>query len=94
MYPITKSLIRILNRNFLKNFQAQNYDPEGEYVAYWLPQLKGLPKERRNFPGRSYIEQIVPLKHGNINHNRNQNGGFTRTGRRDNFRGKHAQVNR
>lgn len=74
--------------------QAQNYDPEGEYVAYWLPQLKALPKERRNFPGGSYIEQIVSLKHGNINQNRNQNDGLTRTGRRNNFRGKHAQVNR
>ncbi|KAL9442746.1 hypothetical protein AB3S75_016172 [Citrus x aurantiifolia] len=74
--------------------QAQNYDPEGEYVAYWLPQLNSLPKERRNFPGGSYIEQIVSLKHGNINQNRNQNDGLTRTGRRNNFRGKHVQVNR
>ncbi|KAK9207716.1 hypothetical protein WN944_000062 [Citrus x changshan-huyou] len=74
--------------------QAQNYDPEGEYVAYWLPQLNALPKERRNFPGGSYIEQIVSLKHGNINQNRNQNDGLTRTGRRNNFGGKHAQVNR
>lgn len=72
--------------------QAQNYDREGEYVAYWLPQLKALPKERRNFPGGSYIEQIVSLKHGNINQNRNQNDGLTRTGRRNNFKGKHAQV--
>ncbi|KAH9798512.1 cryptochrome DASH [Citrus sinensis] len=76
------------------NFQAQNYDREGEYVAYWLPQLKALPKERRNFPGGSYIEQIVSLKHGNINQNRNQNDSLTRTGRRNNFKGKHAQVNR
>ncbi|KAH9760050.1 cryptochrome DASH [Citrus sinensis] len=74
--------------------QAQNYDREGEYVAYWLPQLKALPKERRNFPGGSYIEQIVSLKHGNINQNRNQNDSLTRTGRRNNFKGKHAQVNR
>ncbi|RZR94986.1 hypothetical protein BHM03_00023761 [Ensete ventricosum] len=34
--------------------QAKNYDPEGEYVAYWLPELRPLPKERRNFPGQSY----------------------------------------
>ncbi|RRT57673.1 hypothetical protein B296_00025668 [Ensete ventricosum] len=45
--------------------QAKNYDPEGEYVAYWLPELRPLPKERRNFPGQSYIKQIVPLKFGN-----------------------------
>ncbi|XP_068641337.1 cryptochrome DASH, chloroplastic/mitochondrial [Aristolochia californica] len=44
--------------------QAQTYDPEGEYVAFWLPELKALPKETRNFPGNSYIKQIVPLKFG------------------------------
>ncbi|OAY77056.1 Cryptochrome DASH, chloroplastic/mitochondrial [Ananas comosus] len=42
--------------------QAKTYDPEGEYVAYWLPELRSLPKERRNFPGNSYTKQIVPLK--------------------------------
>ncbi|XP_074564388.1 cryptochrome DASH, chloroplastic/mitochondrial [Curcuma longa] len=45
--------------------QAKAYDPEGEYVAYWLPELQKLPKERRNFPGQSYIKQIVPLKFDN-----------------------------
>ncbi|KAG6509198.1 hypothetical protein ZIOFF_034589 [Zingiber officinale] len=45
--------------------QAKTYDPEGEYVAYWLPELQKLPKERRNFPGQSYIKQIVPLKFDN-----------------------------
>ncbi|KAL6216900.1 hypothetical protein ACLB2K_010118 [Fragaria x ananassa] len=43
----------------------QNYDPEGEYVAYWLPQLKSLTKENRHFPGMTYIKQVVPLKFGN-----------------------------
>ncbi|KAF8389444.1 hypothetical protein HHK36_026139 [Tetracentron sinense] len=47
--------------------QAQTYDPEGEYVTYWLPELQALPKEERNFPGKSYIKQIVPLKFGNTN---------------------------
>ncbi|KAM7266964.1 hypothetical protein ACFE04_009130 [Oxalis oulophora] len=37
--------------------QAKTYDPEGEYVAYWLPQLKRLPKEKRNFP--DYLHYIV-----------------------------------
>ncbi|KAF8036694.1 hypothetical protein BT93_C2413 [Corymbia citriodora subsp. variegata] len=46
--------------------QAKTYDPEGEYVAFWLPQLQVLPKDKRHFPGRSYIQQIVPLKFGNI----------------------------
>ncbi|KAK9097518.1 hypothetical protein Sjap_023015 [Stephania japonica] len=47
--------------------QAQNYDPEGEYVAYWLPELQQFPKEKRHFPGISYIKQVVPLKFGNTN---------------------------
>ncbi|PIN15927.1 Deoxyribodipyrimidine photolyase/cryptochrome [Handroanthus impetiginosus] len=45
--------------------QAQNYDPEGEFVAYWLPQLRALPKEKRHFPGMLYIKPIVALKFGN-----------------------------
>ncbi|PIA43816.1 hypothetical protein AQUCO_01800098v1 [Aquilegia coerulea] len=59
--------------------QAQNYDPDGEYVAYWLPELQALPKDKRHFPGKSYIKQIVPLKfgssnqrHGRSNYNRRQ----------------------
>ena len=47
-------------------FQAKTYDPEGEYVAFWLPELQALPNDKRNFPGKSYIKQIVPLKFGNI----------------------------
>ncbi|XP_072962050.1 cryptochrome DASH, chloroplastic/mitochondrial [Typha angustifolia] len=50
------------DRYFSVPKQAKTYDPEGEYVAYWLPELQSLPKERRNFPGQSYIKQIVPLK--------------------------------
>lgn len=55
--------------------QAQNYDPEGEYVSYWLPELKKLPKNKRNFPGKSYITPIVPLKFGSSNqgHGHNSN---------------------
>ncbi|KAJ4707670.1 Cryptochrome DASH chloroplastic/mitochondrial [Melia azedarach] len=74
--------------------QAETYDPEGEYVAYWLPQLKELPKDKRNFPGRAYIDQVVPLKHGNINRHRNQDKGFARTGGRSNFGGKQTSVQR
>ncbi|XP_026382955.1 cryptochrome DASH, chloroplastic/mitochondrial-like [Papaver somniferum] len=49
--------------------QAQNYDPEGEYVAYWLPELRKLSKDKRNFPHeKSYIKQIVPLKFSKPNH--------------------------
>lgn len=58
--------------NIFHNSQAQTYDPEGEYVAYWLPQLQELPKEKRNFPGKLYMEQIVPLKFGNPNGHRGQ----------------------
>ncbi|KAI8547712.1 hypothetical protein RHMOL_Rhmol07G0217200 [Rhododendron molle] len=49
--------------------QAQTYDSEGSYVAYWLPELEALPKEKRNFPGHSYIKPVVPLKYGNNNKN-------------------------
>ncbi|KAH7573954.1 hypothetical protein JRO89_XS03G0231700 [Xanthoceras sorbifolium] len=70
--------------------QAQTYDPEGEYVAYWLPQLQALPKDKRNFPGKSYIEQVVPLKFGNVNRNKIQDKALT--GRRTNFKGKQATT--
>ncbi|CAN6177245.1 unnamed protein product [Urochloa humidicola] len=52
--------------------QAKTYDPEGEYVAYWLPELRSLAKERRNFPGASYIRQIVPLKFDGGNQKKDQ----------------------
>eukprot|EP00850_Spirogloea_muscicola_P018764 SM000175S03311 [mRNA] locus=s175:257026:269190:+ [translate_table: standard] len=56
--------------------QAQNYDPQGEYVAHWIPELKGIPPALRNNPHKlSPVEQeqhnigsggyplpIVPLK--------------------------------
>ncbi|KAF3569220.1 hypothetical protein DY000_02011347 [Brassica cretica] len=45
--------------------QAQNYDPEGEYEAFWVQQLRRLPKEKRHWPGRlMYMDTVVPLKHG------------------------------
>ncbi|XP_003522656.3 cryptochrome DASH, chloroplastic/mitochondrial isoform X1 [Glycine max] len=61
--------------------QAQTYDPEGEYVAYWLPQLRKIPKEKRNFPGNLiYIPQIVPLKFGTTSgHNKDKFFGARRT---------------
>ncbi|CAK7354274.1 unnamed protein product [Dovyalis caffra] len=70
--------------------QAQTYDPEGEYVAYWLPQLQGLPKERRNFPGKLYGEQIVPLKFGNPN--RNQGQDRASAARKTNYGGQGRQT--
>ncbi|KAL2346832.1 hypothetical protein Fmac_000832 [Flemingia macrophylla] len=64
--------------------QAQTYDPEGEYVAYWLPQLRKIPKEKRNFPGNLlYIPQIVPLKFGTaIGQIKDKSLGATRTNHR------------
>ncbi|KAJ7561774.1 hypothetical protein O6H91_03G040700 [Diphasiastrum complanatum] len=44
--------------------QAQSYDPNGDYVAHWLPELSKLPKAARHFPGKDYIKPIVPLKFG------------------------------
>jgi deoxyribodipyrimidine photo-lyase len=33
------------NRYFNIIGQAQKYDPKGEYVRHWLPELKHVPKE-------------------------------------------------
>ncbi|KFK27755.1 hypothetical protein AALP_AA8G425000 [Arabis alpina] len=61
--------------------QAQNYDPEGEFVAFWIQQLRRLPKEKRHSPGRlMYIDTVVPLLHGG-----GQSSGGSRPG---GFRGK------
>ncbi|XP_020228573.1 cryptochrome DASH, chloroplastic/mitochondrial [Cajanus cajan] len=72
--------------------QAQTYDPEGEYVAYWLPQLRKIPKEKRNFPGNLlYIPQVVPLKFGTASgHNKDKSYGARRT----NDRGSDRRWNR
>eukprot|EP00850_Spirogloea_muscicola_P003855 SM000016S01843 [mRNA] locus=s16:152197:163345:- [translate_table: standard] len=56
--------------------QAHNYDPKGEYVAHWIPELKGVPPALRNNPHKllpveqeqhnigagGYPLPIVPLK--------------------------------
>ncbi|KAJ9702206.1 hypothetical protein PVL29_004106 [Vitis rotundifolia] len=65
--------------------QAKTYDPEGEYVAFWLPELQALPNDKRNFPGKSYIKQIVPLKFGNITSSGDNDSA---SARRTAFRGK------
>ena len=54
------------------------YDPDGEYVSYWLPELKTLPRDKRNFPGNRYITQIVSFKFDNSDHRNNNN--FRRKG--------------
>ncbi|XP_022142772.1 cryptochrome DASH, chloroplastic/mitochondrial [Momordica charantia] len=67
--------------------QAQTYDPEGEYVAYWLPELRKLPKDKRHFPGKMlYIEQVVALKFGNAGRPQSQDSA-----RRKNFGGRPAK---
>ncbi|ONK78871.1 uncharacterized protein A4U43_C01F430 [Asparagus officinalis] len=66
--------------------QAKTYDPEGEYVSYWLQQLSSLPKERRNFPGSSYFKQVVPLKFENTKQRPD-------TGRNERRRGKSVYRN-
>ncbi|KAM1313107.1 hypothetical protein ACFX2F_017177 [Malus domestica] len=73
--------------------QAQNYDPDGEYVAYWLPQLRSLPKDRRNFPGMAYIKPVVPLKFGNASsRHQNQDRGSAAGGA--NFGGRQPRGQR
>ena len=38
--------------------QAKTYDPKGEYVKLWLPELQGLPPEKIHQPDQlSFSEQ-------------------------------------
>jgi len=61
-------------RIFNPILQGKKYDPEGEFIATWVPELKNLPKEFRHEPwemddetaqkydfklGRDYPQQIV-----------------------------------
>ncbi|WVZ21135.1 hypothetical protein V8G54_008457 [Vigna mungo] len=71
--------------------QAQTYDPEGEYVAFWLPQLQKIQKEKRNFPGNMYIPQIVPLKFGTITGNNKDHRSLG--ARRINHKGNERKLN-
>ncbi|KAK7352781.1 hypothetical protein VNO80_18209 [Phaseolus coccineus] len=79
------------DRYFSISKQAQTYDPEGEYVAYWLPQLRKIQKEKRNFPGNMYIPQIVPLKFGTAS---GSNKDSSLGARRSNHRGNERKWNR
>ncbi|KAK6137186.1 hypothetical protein DH2020_029073 [Rehmannia glutinosa] len=76
--------------------QAQNYDPDGEFVAYWLPQLRALPKEKRHFPGMLYVKPIVALKFGNTKstNNRTMGSGSRRTSTEENSKWKRHDRNR
>lgn len=40
------------HRNLNIFAQAKTYDPKGEYVKLWLPELKGLPPEKVHQPGQ------------------------------------------
>ncbi|PHT58718.1 Cryptochrome DASH, chloroplastic/mitochondrial [Capsicum baccatum] len=72
--------------------QAQNYDPEGEFVAYWLPELRALPREKRHAPGMMYLKPIVALKHGYTKKTGDPKNAFSaRRGRpEDNRRKRHV----
>ncbi|KAK6158682.1 hypothetical protein DH2020_005996 [Rehmannia glutinosa] len=76
--------------------QAQNYDPDGEFVAYWLPQLRALPKEKRHFPGMLYVKPIVALKFGNTKSTNNwtMGSGSRRTSTEENSKWKRHDRNR
>ncbi|KAL2652281.1 hypothetical protein R1flu_020409 [Riccia fluitans] len=54
--------------------QAQTYDPDGEYVAHWLPQLKNLPKAARHYPKDAYLRPVVPLRFGQPPRNQPSSG--------------------
>ncbi|XP_054798628.1 cryptochrome DASH, chloroplastic/mitochondrial isoform X2 [Prosopis cineraria] len=72
--------------------QAMTYDPEGEYVAYWLPELRTVPRGKRHFPGNLYIRQIVPLKFGTAGRHHKENKPLGAT--RPNHRGREVRSNR
>ncbi|XP_059275322.1 cryptochrome DASH, chloroplastic/mitochondrial [Lycium ferocissimum] len=57
--------------------QAQNYDPEGEFVTYWLPELRALPRDKRHSPGMMYLNPIVSLKHGYTKKTGDSKTGFS-----------------
>lgn len=59
--------------------QAQNYDPDGDYVAHWIPELSKLPKSARHNPKDAYLAPVVPLLHGRFGEgSRPQPGGQSR----------------
>ncbi|XP_059070962.1 cryptochrome DASH, chloroplastic/mitochondrial isoform X2 [Cryptomeria japonica] len=77
--------------------QAQNYDPDGEYVAHWLPEIAKLPKAMRHFPGKAYTAQVVPLKFPNSGKSYGHGKGHLEDNRHDFSRhvtGKTAQSSR
>lgn len=38
------------NRRFLSVTQGERYDPDGEYIAQWVPEVAMLPPSRRHRP--------------------------------------------
>ncbi|GAQ77897.1 photolyase/cryptochrome dash [Klebsormidium nitens] len=76
--------------------QAQNYDSEGAYVAYWLPEIAKLPTYKRHAPNTltreeqdkydveigpgGYPAPVVPLLHGQPGGG-GRGGGFSGRGR-------------
>ncbi|MCI0511093.1 deoxyribodipyrimidine photo-lyase type I [Chromohalobacter marismortui] len=40
-------------RIFNPTTQAERFDPEGRFIAYWLPELAGLPVKSRFFPSEA-----------------------------------------
>ncbi|KAH0856308.1 LOW QUALITY PROTEIN: hypothetical protein HID58_084569 [Brassica napus] len=61
-----------------------------EGVAFWVQQLRRLPKEKRHWPGRlMYMDTVVPLKHGHGGGNaQTSRGSKSRGGFRDNHSGR------
>lgn len=46
------------NRYFNILSQARRYDPQGEYVAHWLPALKALPENLRHCPSEAEAHKL------------------------------------
>ncbi|KAH8938390.1 hypothetical protein BDL97_16G079800 [Sphagnum fallax] len=78
--------------------QASTYDPEGKYVAHWIPSLSSLPARQRNFPpDGAYLRPIVPLKFGMSsvsNPNKTRSGNDRKGGRGSSSSGQSSSRGR
>ncbi len=78
--------------------QASTYDPEGKYVAHWIPSLSSLPARQRNSPpGGAYLRPIVPLKFGMSsvsNPNKTRSGNDRKGGRGSSSSGQSSSRGR
>ena len=52
-----------LKRTFNALKQARQYDPKGEYVSLWIPELRNLPEHLRHTPFLLQAQQLDALNY-------------------------------